>query len=265
MFFRLICLLVFCLFPVVSRAQNYYMIDLRAKRATWKEAQTPETLVSYLTKNLSSDAEKARAIAAWIVFQVDRDGYRAKQLISSSNKGTLASEPVENDVFKTRIGTPQEFAALFHQLASLAGLEVVTIPGYAGYHISAPRNMRQPIYTAAATILGYEPRVNADLQRYMASWNAVKIKGEWQLIDTYWMISGDEARTARDIQTDQGMALFLKRRLQMPPQISSLIRGKKIDDKYFLAKPRFFIKTHFPNDSVWQFITPPRTWATFVS
>lgn len=262
---HLYLLFFLCLISLRTTAAGggYYMADLRARQATLNDAASIESLAAYLTKDLKTDEQKARAVAVWMVYQMEKNGYRAKQLIRYSNLGIQAPAPVENDPFKTRIGTPQEFAALFERIARAAGLTVVTINGYAGKNISAPR-ARKPSWTAAQTLLSFISQENSDLQRYEAAWNAVQIDGKWNLIDTYWMIAGT-TESARDISSDASMRLFLKRRLNRTPSPSSLRRGKTIDEDYFFAKPRFFIKTHFPLDSEWQFITPPRSWATFVS
>lgn len=256
----LFALLAYCL-PV--QAANYFTADLRARQATYKNAETKESLVAYLTQGLSSDQEKARAIAAWIAYQMEKNGYRDRQLIRYSNLGQAAPALLPNDPFVTRIGTPREFADLFTELATLAGLKAATIPGYAGKNISAPRS-QDPTGVLVKTLLQTTAVSNYTLQRYEAAWNAVYTDEEWHLIDTYWMISGTVIG-ARGISTDLQMKTFLKQREKRPPTVASLRRGKTIDDDYFYAKPRFMIKTHFPNDSFWQFITPPRTWATFVS
>lgn len=259
-FFLLLCLTSL---HAAATGGGYYMADLRARQATLKDAESIETLAAYLTKDLKTDVQKVRAVAVWMVYQMEKNGYRAKQLIRYSNLGIPAPAPLENDPFKTRIGTPREFAALFEQIARAAGLNVVTVNGYAGKNISAPR-ARKPAWAAAQTLLSFISEENSDLQRYEAAWNAVEIDKEWYLIDTYWMIAGT-TESAKDISSDAGMRLFLKRRLRHTPAPSTLRRGKTIDEDYFFAKPRFFIKTHFPLDPKWQFITPPRSWATFVS
>lgn len=254
-----------CLFPIFgTNAQNgYYMADLRARQATNQDAVTIENLASYLTKDLKTDQQKARAVAMWMFYQMEKDGYRSKQLIRYSNLGILAPPPLKNDPFKTRIGTSRDFAELFEKIARSAGLTVVTIFGYAGKNISSPKP-QDPVWTAAQTLLTFASKENASLQRYEAAWNAVQINGNWHLIDTYWMIAG-KTESAKEISSESSMKLFLKRRTRRTPSPASLRRGKNLDEDYFFAKPRFFIKTHFPNDPKWQFITPPRTWATFAS
>ncbi len=257
-------LTTFCFLTTSVSAQLYHTIDTRAKRASWQDAETPESLVAYLTQNLTTDQDKARAIAAWITFQVERDGYRHFLLVQASNDNRLATAPLSNDTFQTRIGTSYDFANLFQQLAEIAGLESVTIEGFAGRQIRAFR-YQDPIYQAAETLYTYWTDKNYQLQRYQAAWNAVKINDKWELVDTYWMIANPDLYAADTVRTNLSMKSFLKRRLNRPPAIRQLTAGKKIDDAYFMAKPRFFARTHFPLESHWQLLRTPLTWASFIS
>ncbi len=260
-------ILFFCCLPGISalQAQTFGLIDNRAETAPDSVANTPENLVAYLTKDLTNPTQKARAIAAWIAFQVQRDGYRRKILIQYSNRNARAPESLKNDVFKTRIGTPQEFAALFQQLAMHAGLESVVIDGFAGYDIPSFR-YQDPVYAAGEVILRrYSNHTNYPLQRYRAAWNAVKINDDWKLLDTYWMIAADHLYAAQDISSDRAMRRFLDKRMNRLPSRAELTRGKRINNDFFFAPPRRFVKTHFPLDSRWQLLPVPVSWSSFTN
>lgn len=257
-----------CLFALAfweTAQAQYGLLDARAKQAPESVADTPQNLVTYLTKDLTDPSQKARVLAVWTAFQVQRDGYRRKILIQYSNRNARAPEPLPNDVFKTRIGTPQEFADLFQQLATLAGLESVVIDGFAGYDIPSFR-YQDPVYAAGEVILRrYSNHTNYPLQRYRAAWNAVKIKDDWKLVDTYWMIAANHLYAAQDISSDRAMRRFLDKRMNRLPSRAELTRGKRINNDFFFAPPRRFVKTHFPLDSRWQLLPVPVSWSSFTN
>lgn len=258
--------MVFCLMWWVSTAgmaQNFFALDNTAKRLPWSEAKTPQMLVKNLTDSLSTDVDKARVLAAWMVFQMQRDGFRRKELIKYSDRGFKAPPPLKNDPFKTRIGTPQEFATLYQQLCQMAGLETVVITGYAGWNIPNTHPMK-PVLNTAGLVLGYIP-TNFDLQQYEAAWNAVKLNGSWQLIDTYWMIADKELKEGQDYSSRRAMQAYLNRRMTNPPALNRLTKSKQIDNDYFMAAPQQFIKSHFPAEVAWQLLPIPTTWATFTN
>ncbi len=255
------CFLFLSMLSTGAMAKNYFTLDNKAKFLPFSEAETPQMLVKNLTGSLTNDVDKARILAAWMVYQMQRDGYRHKELIKYSNRGFKAPPPLQNDPFKTRIGTPQEFAVLYQQLCQMAGLETIVINGYAGWNIPKT-NPLQPVVNAAGMILGYIP-TNFDLQRYEAAWNAVKLDGEWQLIDTYWMIANPKLMEGQDYSSRRSMEAYLKRRTINPPSLNRLTQSKRIDNDYFMANPHQFIKSHFPSDVTWQLLPVPTTWAVF--
>ena len=247
----------------VGWADSYVQWDRLAKNAPLSVADSPRQLVSYLTKNATTETQKARVLAAWMVYQVQRDGYRRKVLIRFSNKNLPAPKALDNHTFQTRIGTSQDFASLYQELCALAGLQAVIIDGFVGNDIQAFR-YNNAYYQAAEVALSQWLGENNTLQRYRASWNAVKINDTWRLVDTYKMIANDDLYVAQDIQTEAAMKRFLKKRQEHTPRPNVLAIGKHIDNAYFFAKPNQFVKTHFPLDSKWQLLAVPRTWATFV-
>lgn len=235
-------------------------LDMRAKKMPVEQATSKEQLVAQLTNGLATDAEKARVIASWIAYQVDKNGYEYEKLVKASNHNTPADPPLENDVFLTRIGTSFDFAKLYTELATIAGLKTVMINGYAGKNIPASRysgHLMQAIEPSVNRIRGGTYR----LQRYDGAWNAVNIDGNWQLVDTYWM-SKNNKMIGRDF-TQRQMIKELEKRKHRLPSASQLVANKNIDEDYFFAKPRQFVKTHFPFESKWQLLPVPTTWSSF--
>lgn len=254
--------LIGLLLPFHVWAASYSTLDNRARRLSINNTLSKQQLVSMLTSGLTDPADKARVIAAWMVYQIDRNGYEHKKLITASNNVTLADPPLPNDIFKTRIGTPDEYADLYAELASMAGLDVVKIDGYAGRNIPSSRYSKK-IMKALEPAINRIRGGNYRLQRYAAAWNAVKINGNWQLLDTYWMTKGE--RMVGQDKSDRSMQSLLAKRAKNTPSASSLAKGKSIDDDYFFANPRDFIKTHFPNNPDWQLLSVPKTWSSFTN
>lgn len=254
LFFVWVCLAV----PVL--AASYGSIDNRARKIPIRQAETKEQLVEQLTKGMTNDEEKARAIAAWIAYQVQRNGYEDKMLIQASNRSRAADAPMENDIFKSRIGTPREFADLYTELATLAGLQAITITGYAGRNVPA-RKYDNPALQSLEPAMNRARGGNYDLQRYISAWNAVKIKGKWELVDTYWMING-EIKTGQE-KSERSMRSFLNKRNDKTPSLGTVTQNKSMDNNYFMAEPRQFIKTHFPNEDEWQLLPVPKKWNNF--
>jgi transglutaminase/protease-like cytokinesis protein 3 len=117
-----------------------------------------DSLAAYLTQPAKNDFEKARAIYRWITQNISYDfsGYLTKNY-----KSTKAT-----DVLTSRSSVCQGYSGLFNALAKSAGLEVVTISGWAkGYSYNAGDQITGPTNHA---------------------WNAVKINGGWYLIDSTW-------------------------------------------------------------------------------
>ena len=170
-------------------------IDTHALAANAQSEAAIRTLAQYLSTVTNSDAEKARAIYRWVA---DRIAYDIK---SFSNKTSSSADP--DAVFQSRLAVCAGYAALFERLAKESGLEAVTIVGYAkgighitGSSISVPNH----------------------------AWNAVKLEGKWQLIDTTWG-SGYVADGAP---------------------------VKKFSETFFLPSPEQLVFSHHPQEAAWQ-------------
>ncbi len=239
-------------------------LDTRAKQLPYESGQSVNDIVKNLTADLTSEREKARVLAAFMVYQFQRNGYTERTIENAANRNKQAPLMPDNDILKTRIGTSQEFATLYTELCKAAKLNCVTIIGYAGINIQSPQK-KSP---AKVEVIrhGIEQLTGMDdyrMQKYEASWNAVQWNNKWHLIDTYWMIAGN-IKIGLDIKTTSKMATLLKRREQNGVRLAELTRGKRIDDAYFDAKPRQFIKTHYPLDDKWQLLPYPVKWQTFL-
>ncbi len=114
-------------------------------------------LVKYLCKNAKNNIEKARVIFTWIALNISYDDY-------GFNTGHYHDCSPEA-VFKSKETVCEGYSALFEYMGKQAGLDIVSIRGYAkgiGYH------------------------KGDKFSETNHAWNAVNIDGIWKLFDVTW-------------------------------------------------------------------------------
>jgi transglutaminase/protease-like cytokinesis protein 3 len=162
-----------------------------------------------LTRQASNDTEKAWAIYRWIALNIAYD-------LKGSREGTeSALDP--DAVLQRRSAVCLGFSDLFVSLAQTAGLEAATVPGYA-----------KGLGCEAGDPLEGRPSNHA--------WNAVKIAGQWKLLDCTW--------GAGAVDTDGEY-------------------HQRFEPYYFFTPPEEFLLTHFPLDPQWQLVKKSISLAEF--
>ena len=165
-------------------------------------------LAAYLTEPFEGDeALQARAIYRWIT---DRIRYDTGAFFGGRQISANASP---QEVLETRRALCGGYADLFTFLATEAGLEAVSITGHSkGYGFSPEEARRDGLDSNHA-------------------WNAVRIDGQWELLDATWGAGfiDDETRSF----------------------------SKSFEDHYFFTAPESFIYDHFPDESRWQLLDTP--------
>ena len=152
---KIFFIFIFLMVSYFLISRDYTYIDEYALRAPSTEDM--ESLVSYLIKPASDDFEKVRAIYFWITHNIS---YDVHAFFSNRILDTSAI-----NVFYTRKIVCAGYANLFQEFCDIAGIECVTIIGFAkGY----------------GYVAGMVPKKSNH------AWNAVKIKGKWYLIDATW-------------------------------------------------------------------------------
>jgi transglutaminase/protease-like cytokinesis protein 3 len=180
---------------------DYKLIDKHALNAPKKVEQSIQSLATYLTAPAKNDRESARAIYRWITHNI---AYDDKSYFSGNFK--LMNK---EDAFKTRRAVCDGYAGLFKRLGQAVGLEVADISGYSkGYS-----------YTVEQT-----DTINH-------AWNAVKIEGQWQLLDATWGAGYLDDKKKRFV--------------------------RQFQEHYFLTPADQFIYDHFPRESKWQLLRLP--------
>jgi len=253
--FLVFFLVFWCGLSAQSMAAFYGMTDIRARDTPVEVEKNIPELVAYLTKDLTTPEEKARAIAVWIAYHVDFDDYKQKRMENQDETYIAENNEMERP-FTTRVATSYGFATLFKEMATQAGLQAAVINGnYKGFRASSPA----------------KGNVGASKsQKYRSNWywNAVSDGEKWNLLDTAIAADGlnmpsdytSDWAYVRDMdrKEDQGEYLYLK--------IAGKIRNNKTlkdNDLWFFVKPSDMVRTHFPTDSKWQLLNPPKQASTF--
>ena len=191
-----------------ARGDGFDAIDQHALRAPAAAETSIPDLAAYLIAPARNDTERARAVFRWITDRITYD-------VDVLRGGPAVYEGPET-VLQTRRSICRGYAGLFEDLARAAGLEAATISGYGKAYG----------YTAGDRFTG--PADHA--------WNAVRRRGEWQLLDCTWGAGWVDEK-------------------------GEYQRG--FDEHYFLTPADRFIWDHFPTDERWQLLDPPLTLAEF--
>ena len=182
-------------------------IDAHALAVPANARNSVAALAATLTGPARGEREKARAIYCWIATNI---GYASKEALPDAQSDSSAEA-----VLKRGTAVCAGFSDLFTALAHAAGLEAESINGYA----------KGVGYRAGGRISG--PTNHA--------WNAVKIDGEWRLVDCTWGAGS----------------------------VENGVYVKRFSAFYFLTPPRAFAWLHFPTDPRWQLLDAPMTLAEF--
>jgi hypothetical protein len=177
---------------------QYAAIDRHAAKAPDSLAEDLSALAAYLVATAQTEAEKARSLYAWVLQHLSYDQ-------AASKRGRRINHSVE-DILRRRRGTCFDYAKLYEALCREAGLEGRFISGYARSKLDAPVRLREPDH----------------------AWNAVRLDGEWHLLDATWGDGGGP---------DEWMARY----------------GRS----YFLAPPELFVLNHLPANPIWQLLDCP--------
>ena len=183
-----------------------------------------KSLSTTITKGMTRDKDKVRAIFLWITDNID---YRVSSRItgrihSNSKQKSLAhdfsmptlDEQVAEIVLRDRKAVCDGYARLFKVLCGYAGIQAELVTGYARGYTVSPVNYFKSNHT----------------------WNAVMIDSAWHLLDVTWA-SG-----------------YINYRNEFV---------KALDDSYYLSAPAFFIRNHYPDDLKWSFVKDPPTMQEF--
>lgn len=158
-----------------------------------------------VTAEAATDRDKAYAIYRYIVENVTYDTYSYFNRDNSDYPDQSADA-----VLQRKTAVCAGYSRLFQAMAISSGLKAEYIKGYSKKNPFAPKSK------------------NSDSGH---AWNAVKIDGQWRLVDTTWGAGS----------VDDGDQVF----------------KRDPNDEWFLNSPQDFAYSHLPEDDKWQLMTEP--------
>ena len=188
--------------------QDLSKIDLLAKKLNYSGASIEE-LAKLLAQNATTETEKARIIYAWITQHIAYDLIAYNDAVYNNQYPNVEAETVLRD----RQTICSGYSNLYFALAEAMNLE-------------------------SAIVIGHAKGATPNLKRFQDvnhSWNAVRIDGEWYLLDATW---GAGSITNSQFSFDY-------------------------KPYYFATAPKELINNHFPKDRGWQLLTPTYTREDF--
>jgi hypothetical protein len=185
---------------------------------------SPATVGAYLQARLPDPMQRAKAVHDYVVLRMTYD----QAALAATLRGDLGQRPSQEAeaVFAAKRGVCEGYARLTAAIGQGAGLEVAYVTGYirdATRRIAAETNVNTS-----------DEAIRAALEGYAHAWNAVKLEGQWRLMDTTW----------DDPISDSG--------------------EQTLTSTYFLTPPRYFAYDHLPEDEAWQLMASPMTLGDFV-
>jgi len=203
-----------------ERLQRFFYVDRHALEAPKSATRSIQSLAHYLKSGTENELETARAIYRWITQHIF---YDSKGLLV---RGKLGPQDAKSTL-DTRLVVCEGYARLYTELAQATGLEAVTLVGYSKGYSSVPGEQfgKKSNFSPSYTINGK----TYSGSQVKHAWNAVKIDGRWQLIDTTWG------------------AGYLENKNYY----------RSFTDYYFLTDPERFIYDHFPDQPQWQLLKKP--------
>lgn len=225
-FFLLLCFFGTFLLPAYAQVPGLEVREY-AKSAPFFISQSPQKLADYLTRNESSEAQKALNIYTWIVHNIRYD-VKALKKIKSKDYSLKR-------ILRRRKGICAQYSDLFIALCRNAGLSSREIVGYSR---------------------GFSYFEDDSFYEADHAWNGVKIDSSWFLVDATWG-SGVLVQKRQWIK-ELGFRWFKR------SYISNKYKFVKAPNfNFFLANPEELIEDHLPVDPYWQLIEYPVSVETF--
>ncbi len=198
-------LLLYHLLPAAAQSPARYKEIDDFIKADQLKVTTPADIKVFgreLKRLFTDDEIKARSAFFWLTQHIkyDCEGYRS---------GNVIYEPA--DVLAKGRAVCAGYAHLFKLFCDELGVECVIVNGF-------------------ATGIGVRS-VHADSLVTNHAWNAVKIKGQWKLVDPTWGSGSSNEDCTKSYQN--------------------------LNEFYFFTDPLEMIRTHFPDSTKWQLLSVP--------
>lgn len=188
---------------------DFSNIDKHTRNTPEEVEKDLELLADYLLKAATTDMEKVRSIYVWITQNISYDNQAYTSIVRRINRNN-------QDILNRKKAVCFGYATLFKALCEEVGVQAELISGYSWNTLTSSVNPGEPDH----------------------AWNAVKIDGNWYLLDATWGSS----------TLDQN---------------NTFLRSENQD--YFVVDPKVFIKAHLPQDPMWQLLACPIDLKVFFS
>ncbi|MFN0251288.1 MAG: transglutaminase domain-containing protein [Kofleriaceae bacterium] len=172
---------------------------------------SPEAVGKYLAARIPDQKRLAKALHDYVVLRLTYD--EATFQLRGEERYTKRPSQKAEDVFVARTAVCEGYARLLVALGEAAGIETAYLTGYI-------RTSERRIDDAAS-----EEAVKSVLEGYLHAWNAMKIDGQWLLVDATW---DDPMGNEKD----------------------------SIESTYLFTPPTLFRMDHLPEEDAWQ-LAPP--------
>ncbi|NDI98802.1 hypothetical protein GWA97_06910 [Flavobacterium sp. LaA7.5] len=206
--------LVLLLISPTIFAQDYEKVDATV-RAYPRSFTAIDRLADRINNDFTREDEKARALFTWIATNISYDmsaigtskspagfSYSSEEELIAKKKKFI--EDIAYQTLRSKKGVCQGYAYLFAIVAEKVGLEAEIITGTSK---SYPDH------------IGRYPNISDH------AWNAVKINGEWKLVDATWG-AGSVIGNTKKFEFD-------------------------FSEGYFFSDPKDFFLKHYPDDEKW--------------
>jgi len=179
-------------------------LDALARNTRKSDFPNPEALANALCKDLKNDREKARVLFTWVAENIRYDFKAVGRAGPEADSRKEYEDKLVKQVYRKGRGICMDYALLYKKMAEAVGLECAFIEGN----------------SKGSLLGGWESH----------AWNAVNIKGKWELLDVTW---------GSGYSDDNG-------------QFQQVFQPG-----FFFTPPRIFALNHFPEDDKWQLLEPP--------
>jgi transglutaminase-like putative cysteine protease len=182
------------------------------------EQTSIETVGAYLAARIADKKQLVKALHDYVVNRLHYD-YDALKLIEAKDYEHTPPQTAEA-VFERRAGVCEGYARLMVALGKAAGVEIAFVTGY----------IRDSARRLEISDDPWDTNRSEALEGVGHAWNAVKLDGQWYLIDATWddPSKGDHTTT------------------------------------YLFVPPRYMVFDHFPEDESWQLLGKPISLGDFV-
>lgn len=186
------------------------------------------SVVKYIEREYKKDEDIARAVLAWIVYNIDYDDYYYRQVDKDlrSRRDLSTKIPEQGDIIETRLGVCKDIAALYSEMLTMADIKSRVISG-----CNAPKNDK---VTCA---------------RQPHAWNAVWIEKQWELVDPTFAMG--QARALQDVSTKRSYEKMVKKREKRNSKAYEARKDRHVDTRWFMVDPQKMAEDHQPSDEKW--------------